>query len=235
MVAIDRVKTGLLGYDRLLKGGYLPSSVNLISGVSGAGKTLFALSFIYQGTKKYDEPGLFISLEESFEWLKQNSKPIGIDMSHPGSKISVYDVGALRKTLYSTRQEMESKDKSPFRFGNLYRFIRLNYPDIKRLAIDSVVPISIVYESKKEYRSSLFRFARKLRDAGITSVLTTELEKDGDGLSRFGTEDVISDSVTILRSKDHKGSIRIHKMRGSDHFKGNARYRISSKGISITK
>lgn len=43
---MDRVPTGIPGYDEMLGGGFLPRTANLIEGAPGTGKTTLGLQFI---------------------------------------------------------------------------------------------------------------------------------------------------------------------------------------------
>ena len=46
---VERVKTGIPGLDDLIGGGFPKESTILLSGVAGAGKTIFCLQFIFNG------------------------------------------------------------------------------------------------------------------------------------------------------------------------------------------
>ena len=54
---VERIKTGVNGLDRVLKGGLRKNSSILITGAPGTGKTILALEFIYYGAKNYNENG----------------------------------------------------------------------------------------------------------------------------------------------------------------------------------
>ncbi len=57
-----RVSTGIKEYDMLIGGGFFNRSVNLISGCSGSGKTLFCMTFLYEGAKN-GLSGAYITIE----------------------------------------------------------------------------------------------------------------------------------------------------------------------------
>lgn len=61
----NRVKTGIEGFDDICGGGMLRDRTYLVSGNSGAGKTNFAIQFIYNGIVKYNENGLIVATEEN--------------------------------------------------------------------------------------------------------------------------------------------------------------------------
>ena len=52
----------------------------LIVGESGCGKTLLAAEFLIRGATQFDEPGAFISFEETGEELAQNVRSLGFDL-----------------------------------------------------------------------------------------------------------------------------------------------------------
>lgn len=227
-----RVKTGISGYDEILHGGYLPNSVNLISGCSGTGKTLFAMSFIYDGAKSFGEKSVYITLEEGRDQVLQNCEAIGMDFSGLDPELfSIIDVAALRK-VFSTQEEVERKD-SPLDIDMLIHLLKRNACDAQRVAVDSIVPFSLRYSDVNQFRSQLFRLRMTLKDLNSTSLLTTEILSPKD-VSRFGIEDFLSDSVTVLRTTEDKGNyIKVHKIRGSDHIREPVRYEITPKGMRV--
>ncbi len=52
----------------------------LISGGAGSGKTLFGLEFLVRGATQFDEPGVFMSFEESIPDLTKNVASLGFDL-----------------------------------------------------------------------------------------------------------------------------------------------------------
>jgi KaiC/GvpD/RAD55 family RecA-like ATPase len=230
----ERVLTGISGYDNLLGGGYIRNSVNLIAGCSGAGKTLFTLSFLYNGVVKYGQRGVYITLEEMRDHIVRDATLVGLDMGKvDDEQLMIYDMSSLRVNAVETKDEVDS-ESSPLRLDNLLEFIRLNYSDVDRLGLDSVVPIAIAYHDDHVFRAELFRFMMSLKKMGMTVVFTTELPLSSNDTSRFGMEDFLADSVTLLRVREEWGrQIKVHKMRGSNHTKTFVDYDISPSGIKV--
>jgi circadian clock protein KaiC len=54
-----RVETGITGLDKMLAGGFVPGSANLVRGAPGTGKTVLALQYLLHGVE-HGEPGLLI-------------------------------------------------------------------------------------------------------------------------------------------------------------------------------
>ncbi|MEM0350810.1 MAG: ATPase domain-containing protein, partial [Archaeoglobaceae archaeon] len=61
---LERVPTGIPGFDELCEGGLLRNRSYLVSGPSGSGKTVFAMQFLVNGIEMFDEPGIFVATEE---------------------------------------------------------------------------------------------------------------------------------------------------------------------------
>ena len=53
----------------------------LVSGGAGSGKTLFGLEFLVRGATQYDEPGVFMSFEETLPDLTKNAASLGFDLN----------------------------------------------------------------------------------------------------------------------------------------------------------
>ncbi len=61
---ITKSATGIEGFDDLTLGGLPTGRPTLVCGSAGCGKTLFASTFLFNGAKLYDEPGVFVTFEE---------------------------------------------------------------------------------------------------------------------------------------------------------------------------
>ena len=62
-------------------GGLPAGRPTLICGGPGCGKTLLAASFLVNGAVMFDEPGVFMSFEESSADLIQNVASLGYDLA----------------------------------------------------------------------------------------------------------------------------------------------------------
>lgn len=73
---IDVGKTGIEGLDELLAGGIPKGHVVLLEGASGAGKTVLSLQWLFEGWKKYQEPGIYIAITEPFTEVIKNASTL---------------------------------------------------------------------------------------------------------------------------------------------------------------
>ncbi len=69
---IQKLKTGISGFDIIANGGLPVGRTTLVSGTSGSGKTIFAIQFLAEGIEKMGESGVFITFEETPEDICKN-------------------------------------------------------------------------------------------------------------------------------------------------------------------
>src|SRR5438067_11379968 len=61
---VEKCPTGIAGLDEITLGGFPKGRPTLLCGAAGCGKTLFAMTFLYNGAVQYGEPGIFVAFEE---------------------------------------------------------------------------------------------------------------------------------------------------------------------------
>src|SRR4030042_6483150 len=79
-VQLPNSPTGIQGLDEITGGGLPKGRATLVCGGAGCGKTLFAMEFLVRGITQYNEPGVFISFEETEEELTANVVSLGFDL-----------------------------------------------------------------------------------------------------------------------------------------------------------
>jgi KaiC/GvpD/RAD55 family RecA-like ATPase len=230
-----RVPTGITGLDTLIEGGFAQDTVNLVVGPPGSGKTLFGAQFIFNGAKFYDEKGVFLALEESRDNVLRaisNFTPDFGDMVNEG-KINLIDFGEIRKSC-DTEEELKGEVAS---LSTIQKFLNnyINTSGAKRVVVDSLSAISLYYPMMNNMRRELFRFARFLKDKGVTSVVVSELITN-DG-RKFNVEQFVSDSVIMLGyenvNNEFRRTVTVYKMRFTKHDPYKHPFRISEDGIEV--
>jgi len=228
-----RVPTGVEGLDEIIYGGFIPGSINLVSGEAGSGKTMFAASFIANGALKYKENGLIITLEEDRDGIINNGPEIlRKAMKSRQGAVSIFDISAMRR-LVTTKEESKGIT-SALDVEVLKEMIErwIKEKNIQRIAIDGVASIAIRYGSEAHFRSALFKLTSYLRQTGATSVLTVEINEKGR-LSRYGVEEFVGDSIIQLERKNGAREIKIPKFRGSATLPGRHTFTIDGNGIEV--
>ena len=77
---LPKSPTSIQGLDEITGGGLPKGRPTLICGGAGCGKTLFAMEFLVRGATQYNEPGVFISFEETEKELTANVASLGFDL-----------------------------------------------------------------------------------------------------------------------------------------------------------
>ncbi|MEK6951454.1 MAG: ATPase domain-containing protein [Nanoarchaeota archaeon] len=228
-----RVKTGILGLDKLLKGGLLPGRSILLSGPCGSGKSTLAIQFLHHGATKNNENGLYINLEEERSRIIENMQKMSLDLAPLEKKDKIKIIGG----------QIAGIDDYMYKIGaDVYNIVNeieeiVKQNNIKRVVIDSINLLTMLCRTEEERRKLLTRLTHKLSNLDCTSILISEVKENTTNLSRFGIEEFVVDGVIglyLLRSGDRFiPGITVRKMRGSDHDRNIRLYKITSKGVEV--
>jgi len=110
----------------------------------------------------------------------------------------------------------------------------------KRLVIDSITLISEYSENALHMRENLARLFNQLKNLGVTTLVTSEVEEGSQLLSRNGIEEFLVDAVIVLKvGIDVVGgkprSLLIKKMRRTNHDLNTHPFEITDRGITLVK
>ena len=75
-----KLKTGIDGFDHISHGGLPRLRATLVAGTAGSAKTLFAAQFLAAGIRQFDEPGVFVTFEETPDDIRENLEGFGWDV-----------------------------------------------------------------------------------------------------------------------------------------------------------
>ena len=78
---MKRIHTGIEGLDNLIEGGIPEGWGVLLTGPTGTGKTTLAVQYLYNGYIEYNEPGVYISLEEDVQDIVQVMASFDFDLN----------------------------------------------------------------------------------------------------------------------------------------------------------
>ena len=220
---MQKIKTGIKGLDRILKGGLIPGRVYVVTGGPGCGKTILALHFLAEGVKN-GERVLFITLSESTENIKLNAKSIGINLEG----IHFLDLTPSPKLLSfgyvpsSEEVEMDSLKRQTLECFNKIK--------PTRIVVDSVALLRYLSPNMYQYRIEVLEILKYITKSDATVLLTSEsgvevLDED----IQFVADGVIS----IERDEFGDFRISVKKYRGSDFIKGAHFMKITNKGLKV--
>jgi circadian clock protein KaiC len=227
---IEKSPTGIAGLDEITYGGLPKGRPTLLCGSAGCGKTLFSMTFLYNGAIQYGEPGVFIAFEERPGELIKNVGSLEYDVQ----KLIDEKKLAIDYVHLDPNQTDESGE---YDLEGL--FIRLGFAidsiAAKRVVIDTVETLFGGLQNQLVLRSELRRLFEWLKDKGVTSIVTGER---GDGtLTRYGLEEYVADCVILLdnRVQDQLSTrrLRLVKYRGSAHGTNEYPFIIDGQGITV--
>jgi circadian clock protein KaiC len=227
---LSKSPTGIQGFDEITGGGLPTGRPTLICGGAGCGKTLFGMEFLVRGATQFNEPGVFMSFEETNEELIKNVASLGFNLEGlvKLKKIALDHVHIERSEIEETGEyDLEGL------------FIRLGYAidsiGAKRVVLDTIESLFAGLPNQLILRAELRRLFRWLKDKGVTTIITGE--RGEETLTRQGLEEYVSDCVIML---DHRVTeqtstrrLRVVKYRGSIHGTNEYPFLIDETGFSV--
>jgi circadian clock protein KaiC len=225
-----KTPTEILGLDEITGGGLPKGRTTLVCGGPGCGKTLFGMEFLVRGATLHNEPGVFISFEETEDELTSNVASLGFDL-----KTLIAEKKFWLEQIHIDRSEIE--EKGEYDLKGLFIRIHQAIESIgaKRVVLDTIESLFAALPNTFIIRTELRKLFGWLKKKGVTSIITGE---KGEGkLTRQGLEEYVSDCVIML---DHRVTdqssirrLRIVKYRGSTHGTNEYPFLIDEDGFSV--
>jgi KaiC domain protein len=224
---LARIDLGIDGLDEMIQGGVPERSLMVTIGSAGTGKTTFGLQFLHHALQQ-GERGIYITLEESRERVINSATEKGLAFDE-----------------YAENGQLAVVDLDPVEMANSLRSIRSELPrliesfDATRLVLDSVSLLEMMYEDRAKRRNEIFDFTRSLKNAGVTTMLTSEASDEHAYTSRHGIVEYLTDAVFVLQYvrpddfRETRLAIEIQKIRDANHSRETKPYEITNDGLSV--
>ena len=225
-----KTPTGVDGLNEITGGGFPKGRPTLICGSAGSGKTILAIQFLIKGITECNEPGVFMSFEESAKDLTQNVKSLGFDLEKLIAQKKL-------KIDYVRVERSEIQETGEYDLEGL--FIRLNHAidsiGAKRVVLDTIESLFSGLSNTAVLRSEIRRLFQWLKEKGVTTIITGE--RGDRTLTRQGLEEYVSDCVILLDFRVIEQiatrRLRIVKYRGSTHGTNEYPFLIDETGVSV--
>jgi KaiC/GvpD/RAD55 family RecA-like ATPase len=255
MVAEGRVSTGVPGLDRMLGGGLLAGRPYLVTGGTGSGKSLLALSFLLEGLRLGEEV-LLVAVDEPPTEIVENVRAFGWDLSavrtldaNPGTRAikrmadvqeirALSDLKTMRDLSSETRKPSDSDDisiqsihlklRQQMAGGRFKRVVVDSLTSIRRFAMKSAI-LGDIQPERTEVQS-LLRF---LSEMEVTTLLTAT---PGNPMVLSPEEILTRGEILVTRKWVGDRSIRqikIVRMRGSAHDPERRPFAITPQGFVV--
>jgi circadian clock protein KaiC len=226
---LHKCPTGIKGFDQITEGGIPENRTTLICGGAGTGKTLWGLDFLINGALHYNEPGVFMSFEETEDELYKDVASLNMDLHGL----------VLQKKIQLEYVLLERRDIQESTFNLEGLLVRLEHAidslGARRVVLDSIESLFAGLTNAGVLRLEIKRLFRWLKERQVTAIVTGE---PGQGAyTRHGLEEYISDCIILLDNRVVEQMsvrrIRVIKYRGSNHGTNEYPFVIDKDGLSV--
>ncbi|MFH0970759.1 MAG: ATPase domain-containing protein [Candidatus Diapherotrites archaeon] len=230
---MKRITTGIPGFDDITEGGLPEGASVLVAGGPGAGKTIFAMQYIYEGARSYGEPGLYVTLETGLKDITWNMQSFSWDIKTLQDK-NLMKIYRLNMTRTHNIEEVEQQVEKELAIITKM----VDSIDAKRLVIDSITSFGVWIPEQGMLRNIIFEFVNRLKETGCTTILTGEIPGEdrntiGYRFSADGMGEFVVDGVVGLYFTPPNRSVFVRKLRGTNHSKSVHTFEIAENGIKI--
>ncbi|MGB9635060.1 MAG: RAD55 family ATPase [Candidatus Micrarchaeia archaeon] len=219
---IDKIPSGIPGFDEISDGGFVRNSIISLSGGVGAGKTIFGMQFLYNGITENNENGMYVCFEETKKSMYRNMLKLGWNLK------TLEDSQKLTYLAYPPHEVDLFFDQEDTLINLIDKFA------VSRVVFDTVTILGMHFDTKRARKEGMLKFIDKLRKWGCTSLLISETH-DYPNIAK--SIESLADTVVHLYNIRDKGNrkrgIEIIEMRGSKHSTSIHPFTIGSEGIEI--
>ena len=227
---LQKCLTGIKGFDEITEGGIPRDRITLLCGGTGTGKTLLGVDFLLNGASRYNEPGVFMSFEETEDELYKDVASLNLNLEA---------LVAEKKILidYVLLERKDVQEAGEFNLEGLFVRLELAIDSIKakRVVLDSIESLFAGVGDAGILRLEIKRLFRWLKDKKVTALITGELQQGS--FTRHGLEEYISDCIILVdnrvREQIATRRMRVIKYRGSNHGANEYPFVIDKGGLSV--
>ncbi len=238
---MERVKTGIKGLDGLIEGGFPKGRSVLLSGGCGTGKTIFGVEYVYKGAKEFREPGVYVTLDERPDLIRQDCLRFGWDLKklEEENMLQIID-GSVTKLGLPSEEEF-SLPSTGFDVDKLLLEIMrvIKRMGAKRVVLDSIPSLGFNFENDSDIRNTVLKLSYMLARSGATALLISEAQEGENKYGKYGIEEYVVDGVIVLHymstGTQSNRTLHIRKMRSTKHSEDLHPLTIDEKGITVHK
>ena len=217
---VEKLPSLIPGFDLISQGGLPRGRTTLVAGTAGSAKTVFASQFLARGILDADQPGVFVTFEETADDIRRNMRGFGwnIPAWEQQGRWAFVDASPVAGE--------ETAEIGRYDFSALLARIEhaVERTAAQRVVLDSVGTAFHQFADACIVRRELFRVAAALKSWNVTSVITVERPDDRGEIARCGVEEFVADNVIVLRNvlegEKRRRTVEILKFRGTTHQKG---------------
>ena len=226
----DLARTGVPGFDEIVRGGLPRECIYLIQGDPGSGKTTLSLQFLLEGARR-GERCLYLTLAEGKRELEKVAESHGWNLD----SIEIFEQ-LIGEEILGEEQDTTMFHPSEIELGKTIGTLLAEVERIKpsRVIIDSLSEIRLLSQSPLRYRKQILALKQFFTNRNITVYLIDD--------KTMGTNDIqlhsVPHGVIILeRQAPLYGSARrrieVVKLRGVPYVGGYHDFDIVKGGVVV--
>jgi circadian clock protein KaiC len=220
----SRLKTGIQALDALIEEGIPRGSSCLISGMSGTGKSLLGLEFLYRGATEFNEKGVLFLFEETKERVLAAALKMGWDVDAQ-VKRGMIEIVYIPQPEILVEMHLLMMHEIILRTG------------AKRVVIDSTSVFLHKAKDLQIIREKIYQLATVIQNANAVGFFVTDIPSGTNQLSRYSVEETVVDGVILLTSVEaglrRERYLEVYKLRSTIHADGKHKISIGKGGITL--
>jgi circadian clock protein KaiC len=225
------VPTGISGFDELVRGGLPRHKVTLLTGTSGAGKTVFAMQMAATNASA-GRHGVYVAFEESPAEILANMGTFD------------WKASRLRRHLQLVDGDLgaDTRVSGTFELCGLIALLDAESRARKAswVVLDGLDQLLGLLADPIAERREIYRLKRWVETSGVACLITAKEDDAGlardfgqaDGLVRFAADCVVRLSLKASRAVVRR-ALRVVKYRGAAGADGERPMVIGSGGIAV--
>ncbi|WP_244816876.1 ATPase domain-containing protein [Caballeronia sp. Lep1P3] len=217
---------GFPEFDRMMGGGVPRGSTTSLVGPSGIGKTLLGLKFLQAGVER-GERCVYFGLYESPERLVAKARSVGIDLADAlkDGRLTINWHSAVELAIDELAAEL---------------FAVVKNTGASRLVVDGIDGFRQSANRAERFGLFVNALTQRLRDAGVTTLLTEELSLYGESSAPATMRaSAMTENIVLMRYVEANSAlyrmVSVVKQRDSAHDSAIRRLTIDSRGLHITE
>ena len=228
-----KAPTGIEGFDEITNGGLPRGRTTLVVGQPGAGKTIFALSFLVHGASKDNEPGIFVAFEEASKRIVANAEGFGWNLTELRKK-KLYIVDAQPKP--------ELIQTGDFDLTGLLTALKAQAREMgaRRIVFDAIDVMLALLPNSAAKRREMYRLHEWLLEHDITAIITAKaggdeassLTEHPFSFMQFMVDCSVALNHTVALGVSQR-NLRVQKYRGSAFDENEAPFVIGKNGFDV--
>jgi len=172
--AIQKVLTGIKGFDDISLGGLPRNRTTLVMGGPGTGKSMFALQTLVRAAGSRKQPGIFVAFEENIDAIFTNAA--AFDWNLPG---------LTRNRLFFMNAQLSPSfvASGDFDLGGMLAMLEAKQLEMgaQWVVFDGIDVLLSLLRTPRAQMREIYRLRDWLTRRELTSIITTKI--DGEGQS----------------------------------------------------